>query len=350
MKPQPTTPGAGTAPLEGTPQAGPAGAQRAAAERSHDASPQGAQRTETDRSHDASPQGAQRAAGERSHDNWTVLSLLTWTTDHFASKGIESARLDAECLLAHALGTQRLQLYLDFDKPVSEAERARFRDLVKRRVSDRMPVAHLLGSKEFWSLAFEVGPDVLTPRPETETLVQAGLDRLGPGPATVLDIGTGSGCVALAIASERPEARIIASDVSRAALAVAGRNAAALGLEERVTFVRGSLFEPLAQERFDLVVSNPPYVAETLRQSLAPELAHEPQEALFSGLDGLDTLRELVSAVPARLAPGGAFAVELSPEQAETVAGWCREAGLLDVTLHCDLAGRPRVVAARGDG
>jgi release factor glutamine methyltransferase len=334
MKPEPTT-----TPAEATPTG-----------RGQGASPPGAQRGAAERSHDASPPGAQRGAAERSHDNWTVLSLLTWTTDHFASKGIESARLDAECLLAHALGTQRLQLYLDFDKPVNEAERARFRDLVKRRVGDRVPVAHLLGSKEFWSLAFEVGPDVLTPRPETETLVQAGLDRLGPGPATVLDVGTGSGCVALAIASERAEARITASDVSQAALAVAARNAAALGLEERVTFVRGSLFEPVAQGRFDLVVSNPPYVAETLRPSLAPELAHEPPEALFSGPDGLDTLRELVGAVPARLASGGAFAVELSPEQAETVAGWCREAGLLDVTLHCDLAGRPRVVAARGDG
>ena len=322
MKPSPS-PTSGTS----TPQAGPA-----------------------ERSHDASPKGAQRAAGERSHDNWTVLSLLTWTTDHFAAKGIESARLDAECLLAHALGTERLQLYIDFDKPVSEAERARFRDLVKRRAGDRVPVAHLLGSKEFWSLAFEVGPDVLTPRPETETLVQVGLDRLRPGPTAVLDVGTGTGCVGLAIASERADARITASDVSKAALAVAARNAEALGLAERVTFVCGSLFEPVADERFDLIVSNPPYVAETLRPSLAPELAHEPSEALFAGPDGLDTLRELVAGVPARLVPGGAFAVELSPEQAETTAGWCREAGLLEVTLHRDLAGRPRVVAARGDG
>ena len=286
-------------------------------------------------------------AAEQSSASWTVLSLLKWTTDHFASKGIEAARLDAECLLAHALGTQRLQLYIEFEKPVSEAERARFRDLVKRRVGDRVPVAHLLGTKEFWSLAFAVGPDVLTPRPDTETLVQVGLDHLGQGPATVLDVGTGSGCVALAIASERPEARITASEVSQAALAVAARNAQALGLEERVKFVCGSLFEPVANERFDLVVSNPPYVAETLRSSLAPELAHEPPEALFAGPDGLEVLRELIPGVAARLAPGGAFAVELSPGQAETAAGWCREAGLLDVTLHRDLAGRPRVVAAR---
>jgi release factor glutamine methyltransferase len=292
--------------------------------------------------------GAQRAAGERSSVSWTVLSLLEWTTDHFASKGIETARLDAECLLADALGTKRLQLYVDFEKPVSEAERGRFRELVKRRATDRVPVAHLLGSKEFWSLDFEVGPDVLTPRPETETLVQAGLDRLAEGEARVLDLCTGSGCVALALAHERPAARVTASDLSEAALAVAARNAEALGLADRVRFLHGSLFEPLAGERFDLIVSNPPYVAETLRPELAPELAHEPEEALFAGADGLDVLRALVAGVPGQLAPGGAFAVELSPEQAETVAGWCRDTGLSEVTLHRDLAGRARVVSAKG--
>ncbi len=298
MKPQATTP-----PLNRTPQAGPAGAQRGEAERSHD----------NRRSHDASAQRAQRGAAERSHDNWTILSLLTWTRHHFASKGIESARLDAECLLAHALGSERLQLYVDYDKPVSEAERARFRALVRRRARDRVPVAHLLGTKEFWSLAFEVGPDVLTPRPETETLVQVGLDLLAEGESKVLDVGTGSGCVALSIASERLAVRITATDLSQAALAVAARNAEALGLAERVRFACGSVFEPLEDERFDLIVSNPPYVSETLRPELAPELAHEPPEALFAGPDGLDVLRELVSGVGAWLAPGGAFAVEISP-------------------------------------
>ena len=279
---------------------------------------------------------------------WTVLSLLRWTTDHFASKGIDTARLDAECLLAHALGTGRMQLYLDFEKPVSESERARFRELVKRRASDRVPVAQLSGRKEFWSLSFEVGCDVLTPRPDTETLVQAGLDRLAPGDSRVLDVGTGSGAVALAIASERPAARVTATDVSEAALAVARRNAESLGLADRVAFARGSLYAPVGDARFDLVVSNPPYVAETLRNGLPPELAHEPPEALFAGPDGLGVLRELVAGAAAHLAPGGAFAAELSPEQAETVAGWCREAGLLDVTLHRDLGGRLRVVVARG--
>ena len=317
------------------PQAGEARAQRAEGERSQGSLQAGEAR-------------AQRAAGERSSVSWTVLSLLQWTTEHFASKGIESARLDAECLLAHALGTQRLQLYVDFEKPVREAERARFRELVKRRAGERVPVAHLLGRKEFWSLDFEVGPDVLTPRPETETLVQVGLDLLAAGGSRMLDLCTGSGCVALAIASERPGARITATDVSEAALAVAARNAETLGLSPRVDFARGSLFEPIGEERFDLIVANPPYVAEALRPELAPELAHEPDVALFAGPDGLAVLRTLIAGVGPRLAPGGAFAVELSPEQAETTVGWCREAGLLDVTLHRDLAGRPRVVAARG--
>lgn len=288
------------------------------------------------------------AAAEQSSASWTVLSLLKWTTDHFASKGIEAARLDAECLLAHALETQRLQLYVEFEKPVSEAERARFRDLVKRRATDRVPVAHLLGSKEFWSLDFEVGPDVLTPRPETETLVQAGLDRLPAGDAKVLDLCTGSGCVALAIASERPEVAVTATDVSEAALAVAARNAEALGVSARVRLAHGSLFAPVGEERFDLIVANPPYLAETLRPELAPELGYEPDEALFAGPDGLDVLRELVAGVGDHLTPGGGFAVELSPEQAPAVAGWCGEAGLLDVTVQRDLAERPRVVAARG--
>jgi release factor glutamine methyltransferase len=289
-----------------------------------------------------------RVGADQSSASWTVLSLLKWTTDHFASKGIETARLDAECLLAHARGTQRLQLYVEFEKPVSETERARFRELVKRRATDRVPVAHLLGTKEFWSLDFEVGPDVLTPRPETETLVQAGLDRLPAGDAKVLDVCTGSGCVALAIARERPGATVTATDVSEAALTVAARNAETLGLSARVRFAQGSLFGPVAEERFDLVVANPPYLAETLRPELEPELGYEPDEALFAGHDGLAVLRELVAGVGDHLAPGGAFAVELSPEQAPTVVGWCGEAGLLDVTVQRDLAGRPRVVAARG--
>jgi len=281
---------------------------------------------------------------------WTILELLRWTTKHFAERGIETPRLDAECLLASALGVDRMRLYLDFDKPASSGERDAFRELVRRRADERVPVAQLLGRKEFWSLSLLVTADVLSPRPDTETLVAAALDRLPERDtdAQILEIGTGSGAVALAIARERPRARITATDVSPAALKVAERNARELGLQERIEFVEGNLFGPVLGRRFELVVSNPPYLAESEKSRLAPELAHEPDVALFAGQDGLAVLRELVAGCTAFLTPNGGFAVELAPGQAPIVAHWLCEAGLGDVVTHRDLAARPRVVSARG--
>jgi len=281
---------------------------------------------------------------------WTILELLRWTTDHFAKQGIDSARLDAECLLAHALGVDRLRLYVEFDKPLAPGERSGFRELVRRRADLRVPVAQLVGSKEFWSLPLLVTPDVLTPRPETETLIEAALELAPQRDAElqILDIGTGSGAVALALASERPKARVTATDVSRAALTVARANAERLELAGRVRFLEGSLFEPVAGERFDLVVSNPPYLSNAAGATHAPELAHEPREALFAAEQGFAVLRALAQGVAARLLPGGAAAFEVSPEQADRVAGWCREAGLLDVAQRRDLGRRVRVVSGRG--
>jgi release factor glutamine methyltransferase len=281
--------------------------------------------------------------------NWTILELLRWTTEHFAKQGIETARLDAECLLAHALGVERLKLYVDFDKPLAADERGGFRELVRRRADERVPVSQLVGRKEFWSLSLAVTKDVLTPRPETETLIEAALE-LAPGldsEMAILDIGTGSGAVALALASERPKARVTASDISPAALAVARGNAERLELAGRVRFVEGDLFAPLAGERFDLVVSNPPYLSNAPGTTHAPELAHEPAAALFAPDQGLAVLRALTQGVSAHLVAGGAAAFEVSPEQADRVAGWCREAGLLDVAQRRDLARRVRVVSGR---
>jgi release factor glutamine methyltransferase len=280
--------------------------------------------------------------------SWTLLELLRWTTDHFAERGIESPRLDAECLLAEALGVSRMRLYLDFDKPASPTERSVFRDLVRRRADERVPVSLLIGQKEFWSLPLRVTPDVLSPRPDTETLVSAALDRLPErdAQARVLDLGTGSGAVALAIAQERPKVQVTATDLSAAALKVAEENARELGMSDRFRFVEGHLFEPLGGEHFDLIVSNPPYLAESERAGLAPELAHEPESALFAGPDGLAVLRELVAGAADFLAPGAGFAVELAPAQASVVAQWCREAGLGDIRNHRDLAERLRVVSA----
>lgn len=282
---------------------------------------------------------------------WTVLQLLRWTTQHFAGRGIESARLDAECLLAHALGCDRLRLYLDFEKPVEATERTRFRGLVMRRAGERVPVSQLVGGREFWSLSLAVTGDVLTPRPETETLVQVALDLAPDREAElrVLDVGTGSGAIALALASERPKAVVVASDVSRAALCVARENAERLGLGDRVHFVEGDLLEPAGDVRFDLIVSNPPYVAERDAATLPPELAHEPRQALFAGPDGTLVLRRLVEAAPSSLRPAGALVLECGPEQAETIAGWMRATGFAGVRVERDLAGRPRVVSGRLD-
>jgi release factor glutamine methyltransferase len=282
-----------------------------------------------------------------------VLELLRWTTSHFEEKGIETARLDAECLLAHALGSNRLQLYVDFEKPVLPDERSTFRELVRKRAAERIPVSQLLGEKEFWSLRLRVTNEVLTPRPDTETLVQAALDRL-PDPEAeveVLDIGTGCGAIALAIASERPKAHVLATDISQAALKVAASNAESLQLNERVRFALGSLFEPVLEDgvggRFSLVVSNPPYVKRAAAETLPPELRHEPAEALFGGEDGLEVLRPLCAGVVEVLQPGGWLLVEIAPEQEEAVAAACRDAGLGEVEGIRDLSGRVRVIAAR---
>jgi release factor glutamine methyltransferase len=284
-----------------------------------------------------------------SEPSWRVIDLLRWTTEHFAARGIASPRLDAEVLLAHALGCPRLALYVEFEKPVTPEERARFREAVRRRGSERVPVSQLVGRREFWSLPLRVTREVLTPRPETETLVEAALELLPDreGEVRVLDVGTGSGAVALALAGERPKAHVTGSDISHPALQIARENADALQLSDRVRLLEGDLFAPVAGEAFDLIVSNPPYLARAEAEGLPPELVHEPEVALFGGEDGLAVLRPLVAGVLAHLVPGGGFAVEVDPRQAPEVAEACREAGLVAVETRRDLAGRPRVVAAR---
>ena len=308
------------------------------------------------------PKGAEKdeesAPGQ--DDPWTVLRLLSWTTDYFKRAGIDSARLDAEVLLAHSLDVDRLRLYIDHEKPVEAEERDRYRALVQRRARDRVPVSQLLGEREFWSLSFKVTSDVLTPRPETETLVEWALSKakaatrngeaqVADSEATlrIVDIGTGSGAIALSLASELSHAEVTATDLSKAALQIATENADVLRMGERVRFVEGDLFEPLANEVFDLIVSNPPYVARRDEGALPPELSHEPEMALFSGTDGLDVIRRLVSKASDHLSPGGWLGIELSPEQADEVEQALSGAGFVEVERRFDLASRPRVVAAR---
>ena len=295
-------------------------------------------------------QGGQAKSGEKT---WTVLELLRWTTDYFQRHGIATARLDAELLLAHALELpNRMQLYMEYEKPVLDEERDRFRALVQKRAGERMPVSLLLGEREFWSQTFKVTSDVLTPRPDTETLVEAALSKVSDSQdkVRIVDIGTGSGAIALSLCSELPNADMTATDLSEAALQIAAENADQMHTRERVRFLHGDLFEPVASERFDLIVSNPPYVAERDEPSLPPELAHEPRMALFAGEDGLDVIRRMVAGAGEHLSSGGWFFIELSPEQAETVEKALSQAGFVDVERRFDLAGRPRVVGGRWPG
>lgn len=293
------------------------------------------------------PSTGERSAPRRA---WSVLELLRWTTAHFAQRGIESARLDAECLLAHALGASRLRLYLDFEKPVEEGERAVFRELVRRRAAERIPVSQLLGRKEFWSLPLRITPDVLTPRPETETLVAAALALLPPAGGAapqVLDLGTGSGAIALALARERPDAVILATDLGEEALKIAQQNAEEFGMAERIRFAAGDGFGAVDGARFDLVASNPPYLDPARRSELPPELAHEPERALFAAEAGLGMLRRIAREVSDFLRPGGALALEHAPDQVDDVADACRAGGLVEIASHRDLGGRVRVTTAR---
>jgi release factor glutamine methyltransferase len=206
-----------------------------------------------------------------------------------------------------------------------------------------------VGEKEFWSLALKVTSDVLTPRPETETLVETALGWMDDAsrPYRVLDVGTGSGAIAHALIRERPRAQITATDISTKALQIARLNADQLHIGESVRFLEGSLFAPVRGEQFDLIVSNPPYLAREVAADLPPELAHEPDEALFGGRDGYEVLRPFAAGVAEMLVPGGRVAVEIDPGQAETVTGWFGETELTEIETRRDLGGRTRVVAAR---
>ena len=280
-------------------------------------------------------------------DRWTVLQVLDWTADRFADAGIESPRVDAEVLLAHCLGVERIRLYMDFDKPLHQEERARFRPAVKRRLG-REPVAYIVGKREFWSLSLSVNRDVLVPRPETELLVEKALERIPDGePKVVVDVGTGSGAVALAIAKEKPDARVHATDTCPGALTVARKNADQH--EAEVTFHQGDLLEALPPDiRPDIIVSNPPYIAEAELEALEPEVRQwEPRQALAGGKDGLDLIRTLVSQAAQRLLPGGHLLLEIGHTQGESVSNLLKQKGFEAVEVHLDLAEKPRVVSGR---
>lgn len=280
---------------------------------------------------------------------WTIRSMAKWMADDFAGRDIDSPRLDAELLLAHGLGCNRMALYLDLDRPLDGVELDSIRELVRRRRSSE-PVAYILGEREFVGRSFEVDPSVLIPRPDTETLVDRALGLIEPtASARVADVCTGSGCIAVTLAAARPGCHVDATDLSASALAVAGRNAARHGTQDRVTFHEGDLLSALPQgERYDLIVCNPPYVTEAQWVELASDVReHEPRLALVGGEDGLDCYRRLAEGLPERLLPGGHVLLEVGQGQAQAVSVLLTGAGLEDVSVHDDLGGIQRVVEAR---
>ncbi|MBJ7576165.1 peptide chain release factor N(5)-glutamine methyltransferase [Luteimonas sp. MC1828] len=256
---------------------------------------------------------------------------------------------DALPLLLHVLGRSHGWLYAHGDAPLADADAARFDALVARREAGE-PVAYLVGRRGFWTLDLTVTPDTLIPRPETELLVEQALARIPPGAATrVADLGTGSGAIALAIASERPQARVVATDRSAAALAVAGTNARALGLGN-VEFREGDWFAPLAGECFELIASNPPYIVAGDPHLGRGDLRHEPAAALASGPDGLDAIREIVAAAPGHIVAGGWLLLEHGWDQGVAVGGLLAAAGFAEVATVADLEGRDRVTLGRRGG
>jgi release factor glutamine methyltransferase len=278
---------------------------------------------------------------------WTILAVLNWTTQRFAEQGLASPRLDAEVLLAHVLGYERIALYTRFDQPLVEAELTAYRELIRRRLHSE-PVAYLTGRKEFWSLPFQVDRRVLIPRPETELLVEKALELTAERPPGALaDVGTGSGAIACALKKERPDWRVLATDLAPGALTVARENAARLGLA--VEFLAGDLTAPLATHApLDLIVSNPPYIGAAELPTLAPEVRdHEPRLALTPGDDALAIVRRLVADAAPLLAPGGALALELGTGSGAAVAELLRAGGYVDVGVRRDYAGHDRVAWGR---
>ena len=280
---------------------------------------------------------------------WTVRTLLHWAKGWLERRGVASARLDAELLLAHAMRCDRVRLYVEHDKPLTDEELATVKPLLARR-AEREPVAHILGVKEFYGRPFAVGPGVFVPRPETELLVQHALESLPREPGLrALDLCAGSGAIGVTLAAEREALEVDLVDLSPEAAAFARRNAEALGGGRAHVHV-GDLFAPLGPpgQRYAAIVSNPPYIPAGDEPQLEPEITrHEPRLALFAGPRGLDVLQNVIAAAPRWLLPGGFFGVELDPSHAAEVKALCDAAGLIGARVVQDLSKTDRFVIAR---
>lgn len=266
-------------------------------------------------------------------EDWTPLKLIQWTTGHFEKKNIPNPRLDAELLLAHVLQCPRIDLYTGYEKIVSEKDLATFKALIERRAK-REPLQYMIGETEFWGLKIKVTPDVLIPRPETELLVEEALKNVGAGFSRpgrenraptgiqILDIGTGSGCIAIALAKNLPDAKIVATDISREALAIARENAEVHGVADRIEFVLADIAPWRAfqaeDRKFDLILSNPPYIPTAEFPELQPEVRDfEPRKALDGGPEGLEVIDRILDEAPAFLKPKGHLLLEIGEGQGE---------------------------------
>ena len=286
-------------------------------------------------------------------EEWTVKKLLEWTTEYFTKNGSESSRLDAEILLSHVLNWSRIQLYTEFEFQPDGTERSQFRELIKRRAAG-VPVAYLIGTKEFYSMDFLVTPDVLIPRPETEFAVVRSLDLLrnlgnSGEPLRCLDLCTGSGAIGIALAAQEPRLHVTASDISRPALAIARENVQRHQLEDRVQLLESDLFGAIPTRPFHLIVSNPPYIGLQEEKSLSSDVVdHEPRVALFSGQDGCDCSLAIIRQAPDFLAPHGWLVMESSPFVIDQLAATVEsDPRFQSPIIDRDLAGHKRILSAQ---
>ena len=275
----------------------------------------------------------------------TVLEVLQATTAYFKKHDLESPRLNAEHLLAHVLRRKRIELYLEFERELAEAELAPLRELVKRRAQGE-PLQHLLGTVEFCGLTFLCDKRAMIPRPETEQLVEVLKSEIRNPKSEIMDVGTGSGVIALCLAAEFPGAQILAVDISNDALALAQENAARLNLAERVRFLKSNLLENV-EGVFDVIVANLPYVSTQERHTLPREVLHDPEVAVFASIRGDELVRELIAQAPSRLRPGGMLALEIGIGQSESLFSALAEKNYRDISSKTDYSGVTRFLFAR---
>ena len=277
----------------------------------------------------------------------TILEIIKKSTEFFEKRGVESARLNAELLVGHALGLKRMQLYIQFERLLAESELEKIRPLVKRR-SNREPLQHILGTTEFAGLTLKVDRRALIPRPETEYLVELLIKRFATRPARVLDLGTGTGAIALALAKAWPESKVVAVEQSEEALALARENAVSCGLTATVDLLRSDWFEALpVGDKFDLIVSNPPYLSDEETDAAQPEVKdHEPRQALSAGPESAGALEKIIREAFARLKTGGWLALETGIAQHAHLLALLQAEGYTQTESLKDLTGRDRFILA----